>query len=333
MIKQLLVIISCFSFIPAFPQAVQTKIVGIVYEKNASGSKKPVPRGASVFIPGIGSTSTDDKGYYSIDLSQCKTCSAGETVKIYVNSSIGYADREITIPNNPSLKPFDIEISENSKLAVNGIIRDKRTGKFLKGIKVVIVIQNYDLTIPSTLSDDNGVFQIIIRKEGITNMQAIQVLFSDPNNNKYKDLEKVAFINQFEPIKVDMEECSDCGAHYNLKINSFYKSKIKVEEGDLVTIKAGGVMKVGGFVGNSGPEGIPNNRGVLGMSLEVYNYFKIWNHAALTFRFGDKDEWKYYNEKENKFIAQKSGFMEFGINDNQQNDNEGAYEVEILIRK
>jgi len=307
------------------------KIVGIVYQKNAANTKKPIPAGASVFIPGVGSSTTDDNGYYSINLAQCSACTPGETLKIYVNSSIGYAERDYVIPTNPALKPFDIEVTENKKLALNGIVKDKQTGKFIKGIKVTVVIQNYETTLPSTITDDNGVFQLIIRKEGVLNIQAIQIIFSDVDNGKYKDLEKTVFINQYEPVKVEMEECSDCGSKQNLKVNAHVKSDINVEEGDLVIIKADGVIKVGEWVGTSGPEGLQN--GVLGVSLSSYNIFPNWNHAALYYRFGEKDDWKYYDEKKNKYVVQTKGYIEFGINDKNLSDNSGAYNVEVIVRK
>jgi len=308
------------------------KITGIIYQKNNSTSKLPVPTGASVFIPGISSTTTDDKGYYSLNLSNCKTCKAGETVRIYVNSDIGYTDMEYVIPSNPAMKPFDIGVTENSKLSLTGIVRDKKTGKLLPGIKVTVVIQNYGIVIPSEVTNENGVFQIVIRKEGISTMQAIQLLFSDADNGKYRDLEKVAFINQYEPIKVELEECGDCGERFKIDVSTHIKSPIKVTIGDLVIIKAGGKIRVGRLVGTSGPEGVAT--GVFNWSLEDYNHFKDWNHAVLVFRFGEEDEWKFYDDKmENKHIAQHSGFIEFAINDKQQGDNSGAYDVEVIIQK
>lgn len=311
----------------------QHKIVGIIYEKSLSGSKKPIPRGASVFIPGVSSSTTDDKGYYSLDLSQCKECKAGTAVKIYVNSKIGYAEKEFVIPFNPALKPFDIEIQENGKLILNGAVRDKKTGKLLKGIKVNVLIQNGP-TVPAVITNENGVFQVIIRMDGVTNMQAIQLFFLDEDNSKYKDMEKVVFINQYEPVKVEMEECTDCGARFNLDININIRSNIKVEPGDEVIIRASGIIKVGTWVGTSGPGGIEGNKGVLGVSLSDYNYFPNWNHGALVYRFGENDDWKYYdNKKENRYSVQTSGYIEFRINDKQQSDNSGAYQVEVIVKK
>lgn len=323
--------IICFNGI-VWPQGGHKKIVGIVYEENSSGGgKKPVPAGASIFIPGVASSTTDNNGYYSLDISKCMACKTGELIKIYVNSKIGYAERDYTIPINPDLKPFDIGIVENKKLALNGVVKDAKTGKFLKGIKVTVVIQNMETIIPSVITNENGVFQIIIRKEGILNMQAIQLFFSDADQSKYKDTEKIVFINQYAPVIVGMDECIDCGAKYTLKVNTYVKTSMKIEAGDLVIIKATGTMNVGALVGTSGPEGLRS--GVMGVSLSGYNYFPDWNHAVLFYRFGENDEWKHYDDGENKYLIQYSGFIEFGINDKQEMDNSGAYQVEVIIRK
>jgi hypothetical protein len=306
------------------------KIVGIVYEINDANTKKPVPPGAQVFIPGIGSATTDSKGYYSIDISQCASCTTGTTLMIYANSIVGYGEKEYIIPINPALKPFDIGIKENSKLALTGVIKDKKTGKSVKGVKVSVLIQNTTKIAP-VKTDEEGFFYLMIRKDGISNMQAIQLIITD-EQGRYKDIEKAVFINQYEPIKIELEPCTNCGSIYRYKIDSNIKLNIKIEAGDEIMIKATGSIKVGPLVGNSGPEGIRN--GVLGFSLSDYNYFPEWNHAALLYRFGEKDEWKCYsNNSENKYIAQAAGYLEFAVNDSYQDDNSGAYEVELIIRK
>lgn len=318
-------------FLYGFNAYCQTKkIVGIVYEISDTDAKKPVPAGAHVFIPGIGSSTTDTKGYYSIDIAQCASCTPGTTLMIYANTAIGYGEKEYIVPTNPALKPFDIGIKENSKLALTGVVRDKKSGKPIEGIKISVVIQN-SAKISPAITDKEGIFNMMIRKEGISNMQALQLFIMD-EKGRYKDLEKVIYINQYEPVKIELEPCTDCGNIYHYKIDSNIKLNIKIEAGDEVIIKASGSITVGPLVGNSGPEGIRN--GVLGLSLSGYNYFPEWNHAALLYRLGDKDEWKCYsNSTENKYIAQTTGFIEFAINDRYADDNSGAYDVELIVRK
>ena len=289
---------------------------------------------ASVFAANIGEDITDKKGRYSIDLSNCSYCKPGTTVTLNVNSSFGYTQKEYTIPSSSSVKPFDIVVPRNSKLILTGKVKDKSTGKFIQGIKVTPIITGYEIDIPSTVTDDRGIFQFIINKSGIGSNQAIELTFIDVDNSKYRDEEKVVFTNQIKPITIELEECTDCGSRTNLHVNDFIKSKIWVEAGDIVIIRAGGVMKVGNFVGSSGPEGLPNNRGVLGMSLSGYNYFKNWNHAVLVYRIGENSPWTYYRDnKENRLLVQHSGYIEFGVNDNNLSDNSGAYSVEVIVKK
>lgn len=196
-------ILSCCKIL-LISQNSSQKIVGVVYKTASNNNKEIFKAGeAIVFIPGVSSTTTDDKGYYSLDISQCQECKAGISVKIYVNSKIGYAEKEYVIPSNSALKPFNIEIQENGKLILNGAVRDKDTGKFLKGIKVNGLIQNGP-TLPTVITDENGIFQMIIRMDGVTSMQAIQLFFLD-ENVKYQDTEKVVFINQYEPIKIYLQ--------------------------------------------------------------------------------------------------------------------------------
>lgn len=316
------------SLILAFNSQAQ-EIYGFV--KSANGD---LLSDATVFASNIDETKTDKNGRYSINLSNCKDCKPGRMITLYVNSTYGYIQKDYTIPSGSAIRPFDIIVPRNSKLLLTGKVKDKVTGKFIQGIKVTPLIVGYEIDIPSTITDDRGIFKFVINKSGIGSNQAIELTFIDVDNNKYGDGEKIVFTNQMKPITIELEECKDCGSRSMIKVNTTMKSSILVEAGDIVIIRASGIMEVGGFVGSSGPEGLPNNRGVLGMSLSGYNYFKSWNHAVLIYRIGTNGEWMFYDErKENKFLAQQSGYIEFGINDKQQSDNSGAYDVEVIVKK
>ncbi len=306
----------------------QNQIVGIVYQNN-SEPKIPI-KNADISIPGVGRTTSDNDGTFAIGLSQCLNCSVGKTVKVYVNSTYGYGETEYTIPADPNLHTCEIPVSPNQKISLNGIVSAKRTGALLKGIKVTIVIQNYPSIAPA-ITDDNGIFNIIIRKEGLPELQAIQLVFSD-DNNKYQGIDKVVFINKFEPIKVQLDECQNCGSNDTLSVDRNFTSGIYVEKGDLVTIKANGAINVGPWVGNSGPEGIA--RGVGNIPLTAYCYFKTFNHGALVYRIGNGDDWKCYSlNTDNSFISSQSGYLNFVINDNDQANNTGYYTVVVNIKK
>ncbi|MEO1628852.1 MAG: hypothetical protein AAFV25_27125, partial [Bacteroidota bacterium] len=240
-----------------------------------------------------------------------------------------------TITSQPVSRPVIIDVERNNILLLMGKVEDEVTGKLLKGIKVTPLIMEIGIEIESTITDDRGFFKFIINKSGIGNTQAIELLLQDVKNHKYKDLTKVVLITQRAPLDIEMKECgAACGERANYKISSFVQTRTPVKEGDIVTIQASGTIRVGQFVGTSGPEGIPNNKGVLGISLAAYNRFTQWNHAVLLYRFGDNDRWRYYdNRKENKFMIQEDGYIEFGINDKKLHDNSGAYDVEVIINR
>jgi hypothetical protein len=326
----LIIVVTAFQF-HAIAQS--AKIVGLVFQQEANSEKRPVAAGASVFIPGVASAVTDDRGYYSIDLSSCRSCTPGATVRVCVNSPAGYAESEFVIPLGAGLHPFNITIHRNSMLALVGVVRNKRTGKFLKGIRVSALVQHSESNIPAAYTDEKGTFQLVIRRDGIANTQAIQVLLSD-GAGKYKDHAETVFINQIEPVMIELEESGAGGQMTTLAVGRRLVSTIYVHKGEIVHIHAEGIMQLGNKVGNSGPGGIDGNKGVLGFSLIGYNIFPACNHGALLYRFGEGDAWKYYDyNSKNEYIVHSTGFIEFNINDNKQGDNVGAYTVTVTIRK
>lgn len=311
------------------------KIVGIVFEQEQGGERKPIAAGASVFVPGVASTTTDYRGYYSIDLSQCRACTPGAAVRVCVKAKTGYSESEFVIPLGSGLHPFNIIINHTSRLVLVGVVRSRRTGKFLKGIRVSVLLQHYEGTIPVAFTDEKGAFQLVLSRDGIANVQAIKLSLSD-DKKKYKDRTETVFINPIDPITVDMDEVEAGGLRTSvstsLAVGRPILSKIYVQRGDVVQIHAEGVMRLGQRVGNSGPGGI--SAGVLGFSLIGYNIFPNWNHGVLVYRFGEEDAWKYYDyNSKNEYAAHSAGFIEFNINDRQQGDNAGAYEVTVTIKR
>lgn len=196
-------LLSVFIFLTSALDAQQTvaKLTGVVHYQPADGDQRPMPAGASVFIPGIASTTTDDNGYYSLNLSQCAYCGPGARLTIKVNSDYGYGEKVAIVPKDPD--PIDIEIRQNDILSLVGTVRDATTGDFLSGIDASAIVQHSVAPVPSGNTDQWGIFQITIRKPGAAGLPAVTLAFSDPNG-VYESLEKVVFINQYEPIKVEL---------------------------------------------------------------------------------------------------------------------------------
>ena len=90
-------------------------------------------------------------------------------------------------------------------------------------------------------------------------------------------------------------------------------------------------MKVGNWLGSSGPEGIP---GLFGISLEKYNIVPEFKHACLMYIIPGETEWRSCGVGVH-FNAKTTGKLEitFEINDNTQGDNSGAYDVEIIVEE
>jgi len=113
-----------------------------------------------------------------------------------------------------------------------------------------------------------------------------------------------------------------------ISVEGFLNTKIKVQKGNKVFISATGSIKVGQFAGYSGPDG--KEGGLFNASLEEYNIVSGFKHAALMFKLDESSNWKECG-KNYKFTANKDGDIIFQINDNNQNDNEGAYTVTIQL--
>lgn len=297
----------------------------VVQQKNGVGIAN-----ASVYILGVDETKTDVNGSFALDWSKCTTCKSGTPLSIKVNSSHGFGEKTYNIANTNQV--VNVEIPQNNKLIISGRVKDKKTGSFLEGIKVSPIIQGTQVS-PQT-TNAFGQFEFVFNKRntGLGKNQAVNLAFRDADQGKYQDLE--GYFPVSLPITAYLEECTNCGSSYDLEIARDRRTDIKIEKGDEVIIKASGTMTVGAFVGTSTPAG--RTSGVAGMSLAGYNYpnFRSWNHAVLCYRFGSNDTWKYYDpQKENKYLVQSNGYLEFFVNDNNQNDNYGAYNVTVTIRR
>jgi hypothetical protein len=112
---------------------------------------------------------------------------------------------------------------------------------------------------------------------------------------------------------------------------------IKIEAGDFITLQTKidkssiwpGIF-LGFFLGEFGPEG--KKRGILSTSLEDYNIVREYPHCSLLSKISNDHNWRY-SGKEDRFIADSSGFLELEINDKFKNDNIGCFIVQVNIIK
>jgi hypothetical protein len=111
-------------------------------------------------------------------------------------------------------------------------------------------------------------------------------------------------------------------------VHSYVNTRTVVKRGDKISIKASGKVKFGSWVGWGGPEGI------VGVS-DSYNFFDNILHGSLIGRIktanaGNWDDWGYIG-KGAETISEVSGVLELNVNDNEPENNEGNFEVEIRV--
>ena len=112
---------------------------------------------------------------------------------------------------------------------------------------------------------------------------------------------------------------------YSLDVGSNgLTTNIMVKKGDWIKVNASGYIKVGQWVGNSGPEGI-NGYG-------IYNHYADFKHGALLIQVENSPVWRGTN-REFKFMAENNGILKFMVNDNDPGNNSGVYSVNLVHYK
>ncbi len=113
-----------------------------------------------------------------------------------------------------------------------------------------------------------------------------------------------------------------------IDITGLTTSTICVETNDVILVRANGGIIVGQFTGSVGPDG--TDSGVFGLSLDAYDLYPQFPHGALLCKLDAVDEWRACKSSAD-FVAQATGCLEFNVNDNEQGNNTGFFEVEIEV--
>lgn len=111
-----------------------------------------------------------------------------------------------------------------------------------------------------------------------------------------------------------------------MNINCYNNTRIPVQTGETIAIRAWGSINVGPFVGDSSPDG--RESGLFGVGLTKYDIVKTFKHAVLMFKLAEQDNWVACGSSF-KFRSNKDGELIFQVNDNDQSNNSGAYTVEV----
>ena len=103
-----------------------------------------------------------------------------------------------------------------------------------------------------------------------------------------------------------------------------------VKKGDLVSIQADGRILTGqGFAWNT-PNGIDLEHATIPKS--YFNVNPNYKHGALLYRLHHKSAWMCYNtETPPTLSATEDGQLEFLINDNFREDNQGSFDIIVKI--
>lgn|GEM_PF-987851 len=114
-------------------------------------------------------------------------------------------------------------------------------------------------------------------------------------------------------------------SNYVYGVNNRVETDISVQPGDRLTFRASGVVTLGIFAGQSGPEGIQFN--------PAYSYFPDSPHGCLIGRIRtsedeDAGQWAYIG-KGDVWTVKDAGTLELDLNDNDPGNNTGEYRVEI----
>ena len=105
--------------------------------------------------------------------------------------------------------------------------------------------------------------------------------------------------------------------------------------GDKMTITITGLVTVGQFVGQVGPNG--RKTGALGISLSEYNIFRDFPHGSVA--VGGlpglrADSYYFCGEKYvYTFRENFKGMIKFAINDSEKNNNYGSFKVNIAVER
>ena len=137
-----------------------------------------------------------------------------------------------------------------------------------------------------------------------------------------------------DSILVNRLYLSPCGNYLPISfpVNSPTTKTIKLDKQGSILIKASGQINVGIFVGVSTPDG-KTEGGVLGLSLADYSIVPAMFHGALMYKLNDETNWRYCG-KECTFptAGNQSVNLTFNVNDNNQTDNVGAYDVTVQYK-
>ncbi|GAB4000523.1 hypothetical protein GCM10028807_53770 [Spirosoma daeguense] len=145
---------------------------------------------------------------------------------------------------------------------------------------------------------------------------------------------KLSLSDSLQINKLYITSCRDlAGISFlptSLKVSTQLTKTIRLDKQGEINVKASGFITTGLFVGVSGPEG---KNGLLDIPIPELNIVPEFLHAALIYRINNETRWSYCG-KECTIPTTGAQYMDitFNMNDNNQKDNSGAYDVALSYK-
>lgn len=117
---------------------------------------------------------------------------------------------------------------------------------------------------------------------------------------------------------------------YSQTVARKVSTRIMVRANDNIEVRARGRVRVGPFIGEVGPEGANDGQELWGSSYSISRQFR---HGSLLYSYTGDDEWHYCGKScsFSLYPSSPSGYLEFEINDSDQGNNSGAFELDITV--
>ena len=302
----------------------QTILRGIVRDKYSGQAIKT----AHLSIIGGDRKMTASDGEFELNL--YNTYDPGTIIKIFITHE-KYGSQEVEVTLKKNLPIEIIEITQSKSILIVGTVRSEKSGSFIKGIQISpqSIYFSPGLKPPTFSADEEGRFFIDLPKSYlIKQIDYLELLFHDPKG-RYLDHKETVNINS--PLEISLEERSEPIYQESITVKGRITVDVPVESGRVLRIKADGNIQLGGFLGMSDPEG--KDTGVFNIPIDAYNIAPEANHGSLIVRFSDTQAWQFCS-KACEFEIEKSEIVQLtlDINDIKQENNIGAYEVELVVQ-
>ncbi|MCU0444686.1 MAG: hypothetical protein MUE85_07180 [Microscillaceae bacterium] len=139
------------------------------------------------------------------------------------------------------------------------------------------------------------------------------IAFSNPNEH-YKS---VSTNNTQQKTPTQAESYS-----FKIPPGPISTTDVEVKKGQKIDLQGGGSIYLGFTVGNSGPEGLSIN--------SPYILYRDFRYGSLIMRIGSDGDWVEVG-RQNSFVADKNGNLQFRVNDQDVGTSRGFYTIDIKV--